>query len=252
MAAGLRTSEDLVGREEQLQAFERVLDRYGPALVLVSGQVGSGKSRLVQEMSVRARARGWRTAPPEGRAALVITRDATPRSFARQIVELLAPRRDDTGPMLDAYALSREVAASSLPPPPAAAADRDTTAVMNAIREACPVLVAVDGFRPNAAFARWLTGQLIPVAQESGLPLVAVLTLETDPPPDVLRFAYEHFRLDRLDEAATERYFRGFGARLRPPMSGEELRTYVRAATERPELVHSLQLVLALAEPSER
>ena len=85
--------------------------------------------------------------------------------------------------------------------------------------------------------------------RRSGLfTFVSVLTLDTEPWPDVLRYVDAHFQLDRLDEAATERYLRELGERLEPPMGQEELREYVKAAVTRPELVHSLRRVLALAE----
>jgi AAA ATPase domain len=252
--AGTPATDEVVGRDDQLRSFERVLESARPAFVLVTGHVGSGKSRLLREMRARARALGWRTVPPPDEPGLVVTRDATPQSFSRQVREMLADGADDPAidayPIRDARALSRGIAASSLTPHPPApvAGDEIAAALIAAMRDACPALVGVDGFRPNAAFARWLSDQLLPAVKESGLPVIATLTMETEPPAEVLRHVDERFHLGRLDEAATERYFRRLGERLNPPMGEEELRAYVRAAAARPELVHSLRRVLALAE----
>ena len=249
------SSDDLVGRDEQLRAFERVLDQRRPAVVLVTGRVGSGKSRLLSELTGQARARGWRTAPPPREPPYVVTRDTTPRSFARQVERMLAGRPGELGldanPVLDAQALSRGMAASSLAaaptPPPAIAGDADAATLIDSIRDACPALFAVDGFHPNVTFGRWLSERLVPAVKESDLPVVALLTLETEPSSEILGFADEHLHLDRLDEAATERYFLELGKRLSPPLGVDELRTYVKAAADTPELVGCLRRVLALA-----
>ena len=55
-------SRVLIGREDQLAELDRGLDRLGagrPWLVQVTGEPGIGKSRLLQELARRARARGY-------------------------------------------------------------------------------------------------------------------------------------------------------------------------------------------------
>ncbi len=61
----------LVGRARELAALERLLEREGdaPATVIVAGEGGVGKSRLVAEFAERARRRGWSVA--HGRAYAV-------------------------------------------------------------------------------------------------------------------------------------------------------------------------------------
>jgi hypothetical protein len=55
------SSPEFIGREQELAALESLLDRAEAsegAFALVSGESGVGKSRLVAELSVRARSRG--------------------------------------------------------------------------------------------------------------------------------------------------------------------------------------------------
>jgi DNA-binding CsgD family transcriptional regulator len=55
-------AEHLVGRAAELGALERAMDevkRGGPAALLIEGDPGIGKSRLLAELGARADARGW-------------------------------------------------------------------------------------------------------------------------------------------------------------------------------------------------
>jgi predicted ATPase len=57
----------LVGRREELAQLEALLENTHPvSIALVSGQSGSGKTRLVRELAIRAENRGWKVA--RGRA----------------------------------------------------------------------------------------------------------------------------------------------------------------------------------------
>jgi DNA-binding NarL/FixJ family response regulator/tetratricopeptide (TPR) repeat protein len=61
--AARSTSPVLVGREEQLATLEAALgpsDRDGPSVVLIGGEAGVGKSRLMREFAARAQAAGAR------------------------------------------------------------------------------------------------------------------------------------------------------------------------------------------------
>jgi ATP/maltotriose-dependent transcriptional regulator MalT len=57
----------LVGRKEELAQLEALLEpRHPVSIALISGQSGSGKTRLAREFAIRAERRGWRVA--RGRA----------------------------------------------------------------------------------------------------------------------------------------------------------------------------------------
>jgi DNA-binding CsgD family transcriptional regulator/tetratricopeptide (TPR) repeat protein len=60
---GILVSPVLVGRERELELLEGALGRVidgDPAVIVIDGEAGVGKSRLVQELAIRARARGAR------------------------------------------------------------------------------------------------------------------------------------------------------------------------------------------------
>ncbi|HXJ25745.1 MAG TPA: AAA family ATPase, partial [Streptosporangiaceae bacterium] len=62
MPTASERSRVLIGREDQLAELDRGLDRLGagrPWLVQITGEPGIGKSRLLQEVARRARARGY-------------------------------------------------------------------------------------------------------------------------------------------------------------------------------------------------
>jgi Cdc6-like AAA superfamily ATPase len=66
--AGARPPE-LVGRDDQMEAFEVLLDRlrngYTEKSMLITGLRGVGKTVLLNELEVRATERGWVTVEAE-------------------------------------------------------------------------------------------------------------------------------------------------------------------------------------------
>jgi hypothetical protein len=251
------TQPELTGRDEQLGVLEAALDAARPALVLVTGRVGGGKSTLLHAVRGQAQARGWHAAPPDPSPSLVVNRDMTPKSFSESLGAWL--RRSapavaiDAGPSLDAQGLSREVAGPPRKPaaPGERTADREVARLLKRLREAAPVMIAIDGYRPNRAFGRWFASELVPALKESRLPALVVIAHDFELGPELLEHADERLVLGALDEALTERYFRGLAAGMQPPMDEAELREYARAAAERPELLGSLSRVLALAAHEE-
>ncbi|MFI6072226.1 LuxR C-terminal-related transcriptional regulator [Actinoplanes sp. NPDC051343] len=113
----------LVGRDEQIR---RALELLGtlpvgrPAVLVIEGPAGSGRSRLLAEIAVRARDRGWRTVGEIG----WITADRARR--------LLQRARRDPGPLLLTCDHPHRIGAGTWP-----ALDR--------LAQSVPVLVTVTG-----------------------------------------------------------------------------------------------------------
>jgi DNA-binding CsgD family transcriptional regulator len=81
----------LIGRDEEIRQALEVLEELPagqPSVLVIEGPVGSGRSRLLAEIAVRARDRGWRTVGEAG----WITADRARR--------LLQRARREPGPML--------------------------------------------------------------------------------------------------------------------------------------------------------
>ncbi len=49
----------VVGRKDELALLQRLLDDAGPPVLLLAGEPGMGKTRLLREATTRARAAGW-------------------------------------------------------------------------------------------------------------------------------------------------------------------------------------------------
>ena len=133
---GSRSSPIIVGRDEELSRIERALDAAAtgqPTLVVVRGEAGIGKSRLVLEAIERARAAG---APILHGACLELGGDGLPhlplvealRGLVRdtppdRLGELLGPARADLAALLPDLAMPG-AGDGSAPSPPASASDR--------------------------------------------------------------------------------------------------------------------------------
>lgn len=132
---GNRSSPVIVGRDAELTRISRALEAAAtgrPALVVIRGEAGIGKSRLVREAIERARAAG---SPILHGACLELGGDGLPylplvealRTLARaappdRLAELLGPARPDLAALLPDLATGPD--AGSAPAPPGSAADR--------------------------------------------------------------------------------------------------------------------------------
>jgi DNA-binding CsgD family transcriptional regulator len=113
----------LIGRDEEIRQALEVLEELPagqPSVLVIEGPVGSGRSRLLAEIAVRARDRGWRTVGEAG----WITADRARR--------LLQRARREPGPMLLTCDHPHRIETGAWP-----ALDR--------LAETVPVLVTVTG-----------------------------------------------------------------------------------------------------------
>ena len=77
------------GVDTQLAQFQEVLGRNRPALILVTGKPGSGKSSFVREAGARAAKQGWKTSQREGQGDLQVGPETTEEDFSKRVLELL-------------------------------------------------------------------------------------------------------------------------------------------------------------------
>lgn len=253
---------DLLGRDAERSILEGMLLRRRPAVIVIRGDVGSGKTRLLDWMHDHARSLGWRSLPDEGPGALAVDRSTTEESFDTRLSILLgataAGTAVDQRRVLDAGELSRELtaggatseslAATSAEPRPSPAAVPTDVRLVRQLAALAPVVVLIDGFRSSTSFGAWFADPFLAGIKASGERVVVAIAYDRprDDEPS-LAMADEHLVLGPLERAATAEHFRILGERLDPPLIAEEQVAYAAAAAERPELLVALTRVLELA-----
>src|SRR3954451_12684738 len=86
---GLLETPVLVGRSEQLRRFEQALDQQKPALILLSGPLAAGKTKLLAAFERIAGGRNWRAARVDDRGPLALTPTIGRTQFADRVRALL-------------------------------------------------------------------------------------------------------------------------------------------------------------------
>jgi len=90
----------LIGRQAQLRQIQSIMDRREPALIVVSGNESTGKTRLLQEVRERAVEQQWRVVPDSKGRELNIAPGVSDENVMGQFDRLLGisgthERRDD-------------------------------------------------------------------------------------------------------------------------------------------------------------
>ena len=200
-------------REAEHRALYGVLAARRPAVVLVCGSAGMGKSWLLRDVRARASSQGWYVASDLDGGVLRIDPQTSPRDFRSAVLEAI-----ETDPGEDRSRIRRESAVD------------DSRAFVEELARQAPVLVIVDDHRPGAAFARWFKGSFLPQVAACGAAVVVVVAqppgggelagLDTVPPVELTELEPEEIRAVLRHDAAG----------VDPPLSDEELEVYAEEA----------------------
>jgi len=225
----------LIGRDQELTRVETILEQGLPAVVVVSADTGMGKSSLLREIHARVTARGWRTTHGESGDNLSVEPTATEDTFRQLVLTLLDSSTE--GSYFDSMTGRSRVA-----PAPS---------LVYQLSRRAPILLIIDGYRPDPPFARWFTESFIEDVKHAMEPIVIVVADQSANLAELERHADEVINLGPLDQQAVKRFLESASRRIDPPMQEEELDTYVEAARKDPVRLAILARLLTLAQQAE-
>ena len=206
----------IVGRRRELEQLAALIERRAPALVLVAGPAGTGKSTVIRAAQPDAEADGWTMLPAAEATELVAGSATTPESFAATVWAHL-----DVVPAGD-----------------------PVTGLAPTLADRAPLLVTLDVFRPTDAFATWLVGDLMAELRSSSAPVVLAAMTAFDSDERLLRPAADLLlRLGPLDTSEVRAALNALGP-LDPPLVDDELNVYVREGSSDPAVLASLLRLL--------
>lgn len=229
----------LVGRDQELASFRRILDDKQSLLVVLTGGPGVGKTSLLQKFRALAEEAGWNTALLPASSSAPINLETTPESFSTYLQTLLSvpssksfiekPGKDLVDPATGQPLL--------LP-------------IVERLRALTPFLLLIDGYNPGPEFQEWFRSSLLGDVKKSPATIVIVVSERPEGATKITPIAEQIIQLGALDEHSIGQHFQELGHQLSPPMGDEEIQAYIEASKNDPQLLGSLTRVLRLALPS--
>jgi hypothetical protein len=261
-----------IGRARELEQIGEILARRVPALIVVTGRVGVGKSTVLRMAEQLASGRGWCTLYCSREDEKCVTPETSEEEFLEHLRELMPPSRarmvealageaHRLGLDLQGAVPSGSATAKEARHPVERRREWDSPAGVERLHPGVeklrlraqhePVAVFIDGYRPGAPFAQWFVRRLIPDVLRSRAPIVVLMTAGTGYVEDLKGITDHIISLGWLEPETVRAHFQEILRDLDPPLGEEELVVYVKAAAQQPELIGILSRVLLLArEPA--
>lgn len=220
----------MIGRESELAQCAALLDRGGPALILISSDAGVGKSRFLHGLAEQSTPAGWTVLPGSGETELSVGPATTQTEFTGRIRHMLGlpasgdPLHGRATLQVAAPGLARQLAARS------------------------PVMLLIDGYRPSPSFAAWFERQLMPDVRRTAAPVVFALAEVPGQLSGCMARAAPELviRLGPLQADTVRSHLTQACRVVEPPLTDDELERYSRAISRDPELLDALVSVLCL------
>jgi hypothetical protein len=248
--------EDLIGRHQELERFTEILDGDRPALLLVTGEPQIGKTSLLHEMRERSLAKNWTSVPRLEDWPLSVNPDTNEQTFRSQIQQALGISLDDgytitttkrifpfaeiTTDTNTAHTEAVSVRSRGYPLHP----------IVEQLTSLAPVVLLIDGYRPNQRFARWFTEIFLKDVLMEDARLLVIVADSPDEISALRRLTSEQnvLTLYALDKEVIRERFELLGLRINPALEPDELEVYVDIVHEHPRTINSLVRLLKLAQ----
>jgi len=225
----------IVGRDREIAAIDRVLKHRRPALIVVSGEVGVGKTWLLRRVEERAVREGWRTVRLPSGALLGFSADTTSAS----VIELV--RRVPVAP----HTNTADIVARTSGSPPEGPRSYD---LVEQLRARAPLLFIIDGYRPSPELNTWFIAAIEALKQSAATVVVLVAEVSAEV-RDLAGLASHVIGLEPLAVDAVRRHFELLAGGLKIELSATELDSYVQAVCQNMGVLEQLTTVLELARP---
>jgi hypothetical protein len=227
------TGELLVGRDQELATFEKILQDKQAQLVVLTGGPGVGKTSLLRKFLSLAEAAGWNTTKlPD---SIRIDQEATPDSFSTQLQAVLSV------PSTKSFIEKRST--------PSVDSGQPLLPIVERLSALAPFLLTIDGYRPGAEFGQWFEKTFLNDVKRSAAVIVIILAERPESATKMTPVADQIIQLGPLDDSSIRQHFMELGHKISPPMSEMEIEEYTKAAQEDTEVLERLTRVLRLALP---
>jgi hypothetical protein len=226
----------LLGRQAELARIAQRVDAGNPAVVLLMGEVGTGKTEMLRAAADQARGKDWTVV---GDIGLGVDLETNERAFAARVQEFIRFSTDSTR----AFGSGSEVEAHAHLATAEPVATIGSSFVRELARQA-PLLLLVDGFRASEEFAEAFARFLSRV-RSTGSAVVVLVAGRVPELRELVPVADEVIEVGPLAEEPVRDYFKRLV--IEPPLTPEEIDVYVAESVKRPDRAVSLARVLALA-----
>jgi hypothetical protein len=240
----------LLGRQGELARLEWLLRQHRPALVLITGPAGIGKTRLLQEAGAIARREQWHVLGDQRDHLITITDDMTEDKFLDRLGEAWGSSRDSdeliTTPPREVSLNRQETIPIPAPPRDATRLSaRDPLRLMLSGPRA--VVLLIDGYQPREPFSEWFQQTFLGEIKQGESPMLILVADRPENLHGLTGAADEILRLGPIDEAGVRRVFEDSNGRgINPPLTPEEMAAYVTASASDPAILGCLSRLLEL------
>ena len=219
-------------RARELAHLHAVLAARRPALVVLTGAPGMGKTTLLETWAGRATALGWEVAGGDACRRLTVGPSTDERAFRAAL--LAATCENDNGARL-----ARARATVSAPP----ARRRTLDPLLNELARRAPFLIVLDDYCPNPQFEEWFEDGFLPELRRCGAAVVVGLAVRG--PHHLGDDADRVVALGKLAPADVHAALASLDGALPTPLEPREREVYLQQARV-PAVLDSLLRVLAL------
>lgn len=238
-----------------------------PGLVIISGEPGIGRSHLLRALAEWSHTLGYKTVGWPVPIALDTTTTLT--DIRRALAALLSdetaqdPQLGATEPHTDAFdvaprrTLSHSSTDNEMSAPSAKwvqalqyirARLTEDESILRILYENAPLLLAVDGYRPNGLIKNWIELTVLPRLRSSAQSVIVLIVGQPSDVRGLTTAADCVVDLKSLDTAEVEVHLQSLSGSFTPSLTPEEIRLYSQAAADDPSILEALQQIAELSE----